>query len=160
MLRINKETFFANRKLNNKKYWYLYDEKNYEIPLDYVISKIGSSEEKCLFLLDELNATDEFLVDVYLQDLADEYMQDYLRINLGREIEKSLFDESKSYKFTLGTVEFIAYEDDEGRFHVTEVEDVGKYAGNARVSKFTDRLYGLLNMHTFDIKKIEEPAVD
>lgn len=160
MLRISKEAFFANRKLENKKYWYLYNEKNYEIPLDYVISKIGSSEEKCLFILNELNATNDFLVEVYLRDLANDCIQNFIKRDLGKEIEKSLLDDAKSYKFSLGTDEYIAYEDDEGRYHVDEINQVGIYAGNARYSKFQDRLYGLLDSHTFGIQKIEDPAVE
>ena len=77
-----------------------------------------------------------------------------------KKLKKSLLDDAKSYKFNLGTGEYIAYQDDEGRYHVNEVNQVGIYAGNARYSKFQDRLYGLLDRHTFDIRKIEEPAVD
>jgi hypothetical protein len=92
LLRLDKEKYFAQRQLPNKKYYYFYNGQNYEMSLDYVIGCIDRTEEKCFFLLNELNATDDFLVDVYLQDLADERIQINLRNNLYDEISSSLLD--------------------------------------------------------------------
>jgi hypothetical protein len=161
MLSLDKETFFSQRQLPEKIFYYSYNGQNYEMPLDYVLSKIGgSNEEKCLFILNELKANNDFILNVYLQDLADEYMQDYIRYNLSNEIERSLIDKRESYRFTLsdkdGIHEYIAYQDEEGRYHADEVEEVGRFAGWARFSRFTDYLHALLKSHTFDCKRIEK----
>jgi hypothetical protein len=161
MLSIDKKTFFSQRKLPNKSYYYSYNGKNYEIPIDYVISSINKDEEKCLFLLNELKATDDFIINVYLQDLADECMQRYIRSNLMQEIKHSLIDKRESYKFTLtdemGEHEYIAYIDEDGRYHVNKIEKVGIYAGWARFSRFYEQLSGLLERHNFNITRIENP---
>lgn len=145
--------------LPNKEYYYFYKEQNYAISLDYVISSINSSEDKYLFLLNELNATDDFLINVYLQDLADECIQNHLRSNLYEEITNSLSDECKSYRFKLNTVEYIAYEDDKGRYHVDKIEEVGMYAGFAKYGRFLNQLLFVLNSHTFDCQRIEKPYI-
>ncbi len=160
VLSINKEKFFTERQLPKIKYRYLYNGENYEMSSDYIINSMGNSEEKCLFLLDELNATDDFLTNIYLQDLADECMQGYLKNKLYKEIRSSLLDEHKSYKFKLDTVEYIAYQDDKRRYHIDEVDEVGEYAGSARFIRFTDYLFAILNSHIFDCKRINQPIVD
>lgn len=161
MLSLDKNTFFNQRQLPEKSFYYSYNGQEYEMSLDYVISRMHQSEEgKCLFLLNELKATDDFIVNVYLQDLADKHMQSYLRYSLYQEISNSLLDKGESYKFTLtkedGKHEYIAYEDEEGKYHVNKVERVGIYAGNSRFSAFTDKLNALLNSYNFDCKRIEK----
>ncbi|UED79291.1 hypothetical protein FH508_0017835 [Lysinibacillus sp. CD3-6] len=160
MLSFDKKTFFKQRQLPLKNFYYSYNGQNYTIALDKVIGNIGCSEEKSLFLLNELKATDDFIVNVYLQDLADEHMQRLLRQSFCEEIESSLLDKQESYRFTLtkkdGIYEYIAYQDEEGKYHVNRVEYVGRYVGRG-FSKFSDKLYSLLGSHTFDCKRIEKP---
>ncbi|MBX8944009.1 hypothetical protein [Lysinibacillus sp. K60] len=160
MLSLDKKTFFKQRQLPEKSFYYSYNGQNFEISLDYIIEHIvGSGEEKCLFLLNELKATDDFLVNVYLQDLADEFMQRHIRQSLGEEIEQRLLDKQESYRFALTKkdciYEYIAYQDEQGKYHVDKVEHVGRYVGYERFSYFSDKLYSLLGRHTFDCKRIE-----
>lgn len=159
MLKLDKKTFFSQRLLPVKNYYYLHNDQNYELPLDYVIERINNlEEEKSLYLLNEFNATNDFIVNVYLQDLADQYIQEHLRISLLKEIEDSLIKKGESFKFIIGSNEYIAYEDDNGRYHANKVEDVGKYAGKARLSDFTTYLSALLSNHSFDVTRIEKPT--
>lgn len=162
LLSLDKNTFFSRRSLPERSYYYSYNGKTYEITKDYVINSISSAhEEKCLFLLNELEATDDFIVNVYLQDLAEKYMQDHLRYNLKKEIEHSLIVKGESYKFTLtnefGKQEYIAYQDQDGRYHVDRVEQVGIFAGWARYNKFYTQLASMLRRYTFDCERIEKP---
>lgn len=160
MLKLDKEKFFTKRQLPSIEYHYLYNGENIEISLAYVIGSIDSSEERCLFLLNELNATDDFLINVYLQDIAYECVQTYIRNNFVDEISDSLLVKRKKYKFKINTNEYIAYQDDEGRYHLDKVDEVHESAGWASYNKFEERLFGLLNKHTFDCEKIEKPTVD
>lgn len=157
MLRLDKEKFFAQRQLQGKSFYYIHKGQSYEISLDYVISSIGSSEEKCLFLLNELNATDDFLINVYLEDLADECIQQYLRSNLIDEIYNIELDNSESYKFTINTIEYIVYRDDNGRYyydHADKVE-VGDSGLWLRESTLKQYLSGFINLQIFDCEKQE-----
>lgn len=165
MLFLDKETFFNQQQLPNKSFYYSYNGQNYEMDLEYVIERLDRSEGKSLFLMNALNATNDFIVNVYLQDIADELIQSYARRKLQDEIENSLFLKKESYRFQLtkedGTeVDYIAYVDEEGSNHVDKVDEVGMYAGWARLGDFQDYLVALLKRHRFDCKRIEEPKSD
>lgn len=158
MLNLDKKTFFDQRQLPKISFYYSYNDQNYEISSDYVISTISDSlEGKILFLLSELNATDDFVVNIYLQDLADECIQSHLRSEIMDEIHEILFIKQENYNFRLGEDDYIAYQDENGRYHIDKGDKKGMYNGWVQFGKITGYLSTLLENHVFDVERIEKP---
>ncbi|EDO6859614.1 hypothetical protein FW481_08635 [Campylobacter coli] len=164
---LTKEEFFK-RDLPAKSYYYSHGDQIFEISSQQVINSIQNGEkniQRCFYIMDNLNATDEFILNDFLHGFADEIMEGHIRYELRQMIEEKVLN-GESVKFHLkgddGEVrEYIAYRDDEGAYHVHESDQSYETQGWKRFSNFTQSLVSYFKESVFDdFQRVDESEIN
>ncbi|MDR4936076.1 hypothetical protein RGU11_06805 [Rossellomorea marisflavi] len=152
-MRVSKELFFKELDLPEKIYLYTYNGDEWEITAEEVIYSLPDDQATRLSLgiMKELNVSMDFLLNVFLQEVADDLFEIYRKREIMRELEDKIFNaEGKDVFFELvrkrdnERICYVFYES-EGRYYLQK-ESVarGLYQGYKRLGKIDEKLSQLV----------------
>jgi hypothetical protein len=163
---LDAQSFFSQRKLPEKTFYYRYNDQRFSLSSDYVISHINNSNKevgRCLFVMQELNASDDFIVNVYLNSIADDLIEQHIRNTFANDIEERVYNgERVLFKLKVNGEEreYVAYRDDERRYHVYQEDRRGGREGWAQASRFSESLSLRINGSDFkDFERVDESEI-
>ncbi|MEH7613548.1 hypothetical protein [Gottfriedia acidiceleris] len=104
----NVRAFFEERNLVSQFYYYELEDGGIEgLSLEYLIDTIVESVDEMnkdaaisIFLLKELNASDDFILDVYFPTVAEKLIEDFIRLNKWKAIERKI-QNNETVTFTI-----------------------------------------------------------
>jgi hypothetical protein len=161
-MRITIEEFFNNYELPEKGFYYDYCNQKWEVPVQEVIKYLRDDKEvqRSLWIMKELNADTDFVVNNYLQDIADDFIEWQMKQRLIDELEDKFYNTNDDVYFNIREkngeiVQFVFYKDDEDRYHIQEV-DIPRdlYAGYKGISKITSQLRSIIKDSSLDITRV------
>lgn len=165
MLVCDVESFFKEKDFPEQDFYYSYEGKYYSISLKYVIESVirNKYETKSIYLLKELKATDDFIINVYLNDIADGFMWREIRNDLFDKIEDELF-EGKEVSFKIKNAdgnykEYVGYQDEEGFYHLNKKGDEIGYRGWKRFSRVREKLAFIFEDAVIDFKRVDPSEI-
>lgn len=166
---LTKDEFFKkNRDLQAKRYYYSYEDQIFIMTSEEVVRGINGRDkevQRCLYVMEKLNAPDDFILNDYLQGFADEFMEWHIRIEIRDSVEEKV-QRGERVPFNLkgedGEVhEYIAYQDDEGYYHVHSAVQSFETQGWKRFSRFSESLTLYFKEAVFDdFRRVDESEIE
>ncbi|KAB8127373.1 hypothetical protein F9U64_17835 [Gracilibacillus oryzae] len=129
---IDVRSFFEERNLEERFYHFEIDDGSVEglsthFIIDFLIQYVDEMNKDIaisIFLLQELNASNDFILDVYFPTVAEQLIEDNIRLNKWKSIEKKVVN-NESVTFTIkgkdGQLnEYEAFKDENGKYKMKE----------------------------------------
>jgi hypothetical protein len=156
--------FFEQRNLPDKFFYYEIEDGTEGFSSDLVIDSIDATNKevaRTLLMFNKLNVTNDFLLNVYLQSLADDQIEDHIRLNKRRAIERKIL-KGEHISFTLKNrngahAEYSIQKNDDSIISIKSAINEEQFENFKNFSECSNRLEAMFDQAVFDnYKRIDE----